>query len=109
MAAKKKRLPRVRRKSAPARVAPKSARPKKPSPAKKSAIAPAKKSIAATPAVSAAPALTERDLTTSPAEDVSATAPRERGSYDGDTAIKLYLREIGQVRLLTPQENRPRL
>jgi RNA polymerase primary sigma factor len=104
MAAKKKRLPRVRRKSAPARVAPKSARPKKPSPAKKSAIAPAKKSIAATPAVSAAPALTERDLTTSPAEDVSATAPRERGSYDGDTAIKLYLREIGQVRLLTPQE-----
>ena len=36
-----------------------------------------------------------------------ATAPpteRERGSYDGDTAIKLYLREIGQVKLLTPQE-----
>jgi len=29
---------------------------------------------------------------------------RERGSYDGDTAIKLYLREIGQVKLLTPQE-----
>jgi RNA polymerase primary sigma factor len=29
---------------------------------------------------------------------------RERLSYDGDTAIKLYLREIGQVRLLTPQE-----
>ena len=28
----------------------------------------------------------------------------ERGSYDGDTAIKLYLREIGQVKLLTPQE-----
>jgi RNA polymerase primary sigma factor len=28
----------------------------------------------------------------------------DRGSYDGDTAIKLYLREIGQVRLLTPQE-----
>lgn len=34
------------------------------------------------------------------------TAPRsrERSSYDGDTAIKLYLREIGQVKLLTPQE-----
>jgi RNA polymerase primary sigma factor len=31
-------------------------------------------------------------------------APRERGSYDGDTAFKLYLREIGQVKLLTPQE-----
>jgi RNA polymerase primary sigma factor len=29
---------------------------------------------------------------------------RERPSYDGDTAIKLYLREIGLVKLLTPQE-----
>jgi RNA polymerase primary sigma factor len=29
---------------------------------------------------------------------------RERGSYDGDSAIKLYLREIGQVPLLTPQQ-----
>jgi RNA polymerase primary sigma factor len=29
---------------------------------------------------------------------------RDRSSYDGDTAIKLYLREIGQVKLLTPQE-----
>ena len=29
---------------------------------------------------------------------------RERSSYDGDTAIKLYLREIGQVKLLTPLE-----
>ena len=29
---------------------------------------------------------------------------RERGSYDGDTAIKLYLREIGQVQLLTPEQ-----
>ncbi len=29
---------------------------------------------------------------------------RERGSYDADTAIKLYLREIGQVKLLTPKE-----
>jgi len=38
---------------------------------------------------------------------VAAEAPvaeRDRGSYDGDTAIKLYLREIGQVKLLTPQE-----
>ncbi len=33
------------------------------------------------------------------------TVEREqRSSYDGDTAIKLYLREIGQVKLLTPQE-----
>src|SRR3984957_10048583 len=29
---------------------------------------------------------------------------RERPAYDGDSAIKLYLREIGQVKLLTPQE-----
>lgn len=29
---------------------------------------------------------------------------KERTSYDADTAIKLYLREIGQVKLLTPQE-----
>ena len=33
-----------------------------------------------------------------------APASRDRGSYDGDTAIKLYLREIGQVALLTVQE-----
>src|SRR5438105_5754776 len=35
------------------------------------------------------------------------TAPipeRERSAYDADTAIKLYLREIGQVKLLTIQE-----
>src|SRR5919109_438441 len=38
------------------------------------------------------------------AEVVLVPLPRERGSYDGDTAIKLYLREIGQVKLLTPQE-----
>jgi RNA polymerase primary sigma factor len=37
--------------------------------------------------------------------DAEAAIPqKERGSYDGDTAIKLYLREIGQVKLLTPQE-----
>jgi len=31
-------------------------------------------------------------------------AERDRSGYDSDTAIKLYLREIGQVKLLTPQE-----
>ncbi len=38
-------------------------------------------------------------------DQVVVPTPRERGgSYDGDTAIKLYLREIGQVKLLTPEE-----
>jgi len=36
--------------------------------------------------------------------DTAGPLERERSSYDGDTAIKLYLREIGQVKLLTPQE-----
>ena len=44
--------------------------------------------------------LVPRDTTT-----VTEPAPQpERTSYDGDTAIKLYLREIGQVALLTPQQ-----
>ena len=38
------------------------------------------------------------------AGELAAPRERERTSYDGDTAIKLYLREIGQVKLLTPQE-----
>ncbi len=36
--------------------------------------------------------------------DTTAFIQREAEHYDGDTAIKLYLREIGQVKLLTPQE-----
>lgn len=36
--------------------------------------------------------------------DVPAPFARERSTYDGDTAIKLYLREIGQVKLLTTEE-----
>ena len=39
-----------------------------------------------------------------PRDDDAYVAPKERGSYDADTAIKLYLREIGQVKLLTPQQ-----
>jgi RNA polymerase primary sigma factor len=37
-------------------------------------------------------------------EDALAPVIKERSAYDADTAIKLYLREIGQVKLLTPQE-----
>src|SRR5277367_5822706 len=36
--------------------------------------------------------------------DTTAFIRHETERYNGDTAIKLYLREIGQVKLLTPQE-----
>jgi RNA polymerase primary sigma factor len=36
--------------------------------------------------------------------DTTAFIRRESSNYDGDTAIRLYLREIGQVKLLTPDE-----
>lgn len=36
--------------------------------------------------------------------DLTVVTERERTAYEGDTAIKLYLREIGQVKLLTPEE-----
>src|ERR1019366_8389123 len=40
-----------------------------------------------------------------PAEgDTTAFIRREASRYDGDTSIRLYLREIGQVKLLTPEE-----
>src|SRR5271163_2304887 len=40
-----------------------------------------------------------------PAEgDTTAFMRQESSRYDGDTAIRLYLREIGQVKLLTPDE-----
>ncbi len=40
-----------------------------------------------------------------PAEgDTTAFLRQEAARYDGDTSIRLYLREIGQVKLLTPDE-----
>ena len=53
------------------------------------------------------PAKAEPEFSAPPPRPQPETPPlteRERGSYDGDSAIKLYLREIGQVQLLTPQE-----
>lgn len=51
------------------------------------------------------PASPETNVIVTVAPSAAAPVPeRERASYDGDTAIKLYLREIGQVKLLTPQE-----
>jgi RNA polymerase primary sigma factor len=68
------------------------------------------KPAAVAPAEAVAPAAQEKDEFT--AEELQKVVPvnepaapqRERTTYDGDTAIKLYLREIGQVKLLTPQE-----
>jgi RNA polymerase primary sigma factor len=63
-----------------------------------------------TAAVVSAPVVQEKDeFTAAELQKVvpvneSVAPQRERTSYDGDTAIKLYLREIGQVKLLTPQE-----
>jgi RNA polymerase primary sigma factor len=51
----------------------------------------------------AAPA-TKASAPAAPPAEPPPVPERDRSSYDGDTAIKLYLREIGQVRLLTPQE-----
>jgi RNA polymerase primary sigma factor len=81
--------------------------PSRPKPAARSAaVAPAPdadaehKSLLPVPVSGAPPA---------PANETEPTAEPlrgedYRGSYDSDTAIKLYLREIGQVKLLTPQE-----
>ncbi len=70
-------------------------------------VAPPVTPITAVPTNIAAP-VASVDIDT---EDVRRVVPkqepapvRERTTYDGDTAIKLYLREIGQVKLLTPQE-----
>jgi RNA polymerase primary sigma factor len=60
-----------------------------------------------TPAPAAPPAPNGRvePLAVPRDDEAAAVVPsRERSSYDGDTAIKLYLREIGQVKLLTPQQ-----
>jgi RNA polymerase primary sigma factor len=96
MAAKKKRKVSARRNDRPVRNKAKPARVKKSAVRKR----PAK---VATPPAAETHELTDADLV-APEELVSPLVGRERGAYDGDTAIKLYLREIGQVRLLTPQE-----
>lgn len=52
--------------------------------------------------------VTEEDVEPAPrdlkGEGSGSLDEKERNAYDGDTAIKLYLREIGQVKLLTPHE-----
>ena len=48
----------------------------------------------------------EKEHVVSVPRDVEAIRKKEerRGAYDGETAIRLYLREIGKVDLLTPQQ-----
>ncbi len=62
-------------------------------------------SVDAEPTAEELAALEEIDPVAVPRELDPAKSPAQmRGSYDGDTAIKLYLREIGQVALLTIAE-----
>jgi RNA polymerase primary sigma factor len=56
------------------------------------------------PAPAPVPPVARKPAPPAAAESDTAVVEKERSSYDGDTAIKLYLREIGQVKLLTPQE-----
>ncbi len=62
-----------------------------------------RKKVAPAPAEAPA-AATELALDLTREPEFAPVAEKERAPYDGDTAIKLYLREIGQVKLLTPQE-----
>ncbi len=50
------------------------------------------------------PAVPATQAPTATPGDTTQFIQREVSRYDADTAIKLYLREIGQVKLLTPQE-----
>jgi RNA polymerase primary sigma factor len=58
------------------------------------------------PAVAVAPPAAEPEPLPAPQteEPFLATADKESQAYDGETAIKLYLREIGQVKLLSQKE-----
>jgi RNA polymerase primary sigma factor len=66
-------------------------------------ISPRRKRVAAR---AAAPSAAEAEPRLAPRVEAPflAAADNEPQAYDGETAIKLYLREIGQVKLLTPRE-----
>lgn len=71
---------------------------------KKVASGPAKAPVPASPAENTSKTVQLATLVPRDEAALSSAPERDRGRYDGDTAIKLYLREIGQVKLLTPQE-----
>jgi RNA polymerase primary sigma factor len=56
----------------------------------------------ASPAIS--PVMSKATVPKAAEGDTTTFIRQESARYDADTAIKLYLREIGQVKLLTPQE-----
>ncbi len=68
------------------------------------AVAPAAKAVAAIDKVTVSTPQAEVEDVTPVAAPGEPAPARERSAYDGDTAIKLYLREVGQVKLLTPEE-----
>src|SRR5580693_9191705 len=74
----------------------------------KKTSSPAATTVEAVPAAPAtSPSPTPMDETPPPVVqegDTTRFIRREVERHDGDTAIKLYLREIGQVKLLTPEE-----
>jgi len=72
--------------------------------APKSASAGASGDAAPTPAAQDTTEGFKTDFVTASEELGPAGPERERTAYDGETAIKLYLREIGQVKLLTPEQ-----
>src|SRR5678815_2512725 len=73
-------------------------------PARKRAPAPSSQAVAGTVTPLKVVKLAESPTVPRDASATTASAERVRTSYDAETAIKLYLREIGQVKLLTPQE-----
>src|SRR5258708_2624735 len=95
MAAKNKRQPKARRNGSPA------GRKANPTRTRRALAVGASSHL---PNQKAASADTTPAENIRPAEDLAPFVERERTSYDGDTAIKLYLREIGQVKLLTLQQ-----
>lgn len=62
---------------------------------------PASSKAGKTPAPEIAPVPRDEEAVAAPKEE---WRPTERARYDGDSAFRLYLREIGQVNLLTPAQ-----
>jgi len=72
---------------------------------KKQSSAPAKvQAVAVTPDLIPAEVPVDPPAKPQPESDTTQFLRREAERHDGDTSIRLYLREIGQVKLLTPQE-----